>query len=240
MPSNLIKQANAAKLSGAVKFGKFPKSKAGNAVNSMAKMPMNKFKHFMKMRESLSIEGKRKLLYGMKLYKKSIVKFGNITEDVMDHPERNSIAKTFDTKADFDTYTNQRRGIEMTDKEQQSIIGYTNTTPTQQNKFTVKYETTDDFGNNTTTVIKKLKDGDKFCWISFSRHESTDDKNDNIKEDTSNKQISTPQRSTNQVKPPTNSEITVDDLIRITKSITFIDDVDGSNILSDFLRKLNI
>lgn len=202
-----------------------------------AKMPMDKLKHFMKMRESLSIEEKRKLLYGMKLYRKSMDKSNEISEDIMDHPERNVIAKTFDTKSDFDTYTNQRRGIEMTGKEQQSILGYTNTKPTQQNKFSVTYETTDNFGNNTTTVIKKLKDNDKFCWISFSKHESTEDKNPNIKEKTETNNANIP---INQEKNSNNGEVIIDDPIRITKSITFTDDTGGSNILSDFLRKLNI
>jgi hypothetical protein len=128
------------------------------------------------------------------------------------------IAKTFDTNADFDSYINQRRGIEITSKEVQSIVSEL-TTPSQNSedepevtvddtiritktitfveeneganiladlliklelqdqkpietvRYYIKYETTDEFGNNNTTVIKKLKEGNQFCWTAFSKYE---------------------------------------------------------------------
>lgn len=156
-------------------------------------------------------------------------------------PERNAIAKTFDTKGDFDSYVNQRRGIEMTKKERDALMiseqapapamaakpatpsnqpapaapqepeGEEDVTvddtiritksitfidetdganilsdlieklelhkaqPTYQDKFLIKYEVTDDFGDNDTTVIKKLKEGNQFCWTAFSKHETAEE-----------------------------------------------------------------
>jgi len=202
--------------------------------------------------------------------------------------ERNVVAKTFDTKADFDSYVNQRRGIEMTPKEQQAILGWKQAKPTQQDRFFVQFETTDDFGNNDTTVIKKLKDGNQFTWTAFSKHETAEeegkpegeegnpegeegnpegeegnpegDKEPSMNEAApiaptpptqptpSNQPAPAPTQPTpsNQPAPaptqptPEDNEITVEDPIRITKTITFMDDSQGANILGDFLRKLDI
>lgn len=181
----------------------------------------------------MSEEQKRKLIVGLRTLKEEVT--GNIggetdianpdnfvSEDEVTM-ERNAIAKTFDTEADFDTYVNQHRGIEMTPKEQQAIIGYKNAKATQQDKFFVKYENTDSFGTNDTTVVKKLKEGNQFCWTAFSKHESAEEEGK-------------PEGGEDQENGP----VTVNDKIRITKTITFTSDVEGANILGDFLRKLDI
>jgi hypothetical protein len=174
-------------------------------------------------------------------------------------PEHNIVAKTFDTKADFDSYVNQRRGIEMTSKEIQSIVGYQKAKPTQQDKFFAKYEKTDDFGNNSTTIIKKLREGNQFCWTAFSKNETADNegKPDEEKHEMHESESpiassqSNPSTSQNQSKPSLHSrhknepqqddsEVTVNDSIRITKTITFTDDSTGSQILGDFLQKLDL
>lgn len=178
---------------------------------------------FIKAKECLDEAGKKKLLKALKLYKESQ---GAISEDIMDKPERNPIAKTFDTKSDFESYVAQRRGIQMTPKELQSIQNYSQARPTQQDAFAVKYETTDDFGNNQTTVIKKHKEGNQFCWTAFSKHETAAEEGG--VDDQSQDQLGE------------NEEFVVDDPIRITKSITFVDDTEGSNILADFLQKLDL
>jgi hypothetical protein len=194
---------------------------------------------------TLSERQKKMLLVGLKKIKECTGNIGGetditnadnlVAEDeftAATKPERNIIAKTFDTKADFDSYVNQRRGIEMTSKEQEALIteelpsqqsnssgnpemNNTNgeedftvndpiritksitfvddtegadiladlieklelqtSKPTQQDKFFVKYEITDNFGKNETTVIKKLKEGNQYCWTAFSKHESAED-----------------------------------------------------------------
>ena len=258
MPATSNKQANTAKLAGAVKSGHFPASKAGPSVKSMAKMPMSKLKHFMKMKEHMTLEQKKKLLIGLHKLKE-MCGYGNngnvggetdiVNSDNLDiseneftsgdsQPASKVIAKTFDTKADFDSYVNQRRGIEMTPKEMQAVsvmaeammppqqpqrpqpkqtpqskppvenpdetaddkirVQKSNTfmdetqgadvlsnflaelelnqeKPTHGDKFFLRYELTDDFGNNTTTIIKKLKEGNQFCWVAFSKYESPEE-----------------------------------------------------------------
>jgi len=275
MPATSTKQANTAKLAGAVKSGKFPASKAGPSVKAMAKMPMNKLRHFMKLKENMSEEQKRRLLVGLRKLKEGYAstttggEFGVDTTDIVNpdnlvsedeytsqlRPEPKVVAKTFDTQSDFDSYVNQRRGIEMTPKEIQAVSVMAEQTmpsstpvqpqqqqpiqqqPPQQNqppqksappkdekddqetdmtsddkirvqksqtfvdetqgadmlanflaeidlakekpisgdKFHMRYEMTDDFGNNTTTVIKKLKEGNQFCWTAFSKYESPEE-----------------------------------------------------------------
>lgn len=270
MPSSTKKQANTAKLAGAVKSGKFPKSKAGPAVKAMAKMPMKKLKHFMKVKECMTVEQKKRLLIALKALKEEVT--GNVGGETdianadnlvsEEETERNVVAKTFDTQSDFDSYVNQHRGIEMTPKEQQAILGYKNAKPTQQDKFFVKYETTDGFGNNTTTVIKKLKEGNQFCFTAFSKHETAEEEGQpedgtegapegSEKEEPELKELAPP--TNNPAKPPVaqpqsnpqqqtpqDDEVTVNDPIRITKTITFLSDIEGANILGDFLRKLDI
>jgi len=219
--------------------------------------PADKIKRFIKMKESLSEEGKHKLLKALRLYKE-IQEPMWISEDGMDKPERKVIAKTFDTKADFDSYVNQRRGIEMTPKEQQSILNFTKVKPTQRDRFFVKFENTDTFGNNTTTVIKKLKEGSQFCWTAFSKHETAEeegkpegaeeppmdkgDKGDKGGDDTSDleKELGLKEAAPPAPEISGEDEITVDDPIRITKTITFTDDVEGANVLADFLQQLEI
>ncbi len=223
----------------------------------------------LKNKKKMTNEQKSRLLVGLrKLKEQTIGNIGGETDISADgnmmvsedeftanvEPERNVVAKTFDTHSDFDSYVNQRRGLEMTPKEQQSIIGYQKAKPTQQDKFFAKYEKTDSFGNNTTTVIKKLREGNQFCWTAFTKNETAEDegKPDEEKHDMheadaplspAQSKPSTPQ---NQPKETPNepsqddSEVTVDDSIRITKTITFTTDSDGSQILGDFLQKLDL
>jgi len=278
MPAKSEKQANTAKLAGAVKAGKFPASKAGDAVKSMAKMPMDKLKHFMKMKEQMTVEQKRRLLVGLRKLKEQTGNIGGTTDIPADgnltvaeneftsgdnQPSAKVIAKTFDTEADYDSYVNQRRGIEMTPKELQSVSVMAEATipqqaqqpmptpkpaapkaparpqsptptpkpnpqpeeqpddttaddkirvqksntfmddtqgadmlanflselelaqekPTAGDKFFLRYELTDEFGNNTTTIIKKLKEGNQFCWTAFSKYESAEEEGNPGKKD---------------------------------------------------------
>lgn len=146
-----------------------------------------------------------------------------------DESSQKIVSKVFDTKGDFDSYVNQHRGIQMTPKEIQAIRSYTDTKPTQQDNFFVKYETSDSFGNNTTTVIKKLKESNQFCWTAFSKNEKANPEQSNDVPDL---------KEANPEQP--SQDITIDDTIRISKTNTFINDTDGSKMLGDFLRELDI
>ena len=190
---------------------------------------ISKLKSFNKHKAHLSEDGKRKLLRAFQLVKE--IQSPKTLDEDEDFAQKNVIAKTFDTKSDFDSYVKQHRGIEMTPRELQTIANYKLATPTQRDKFFVKYESTDDFGTNSTTVIKKLKEGNQFCWTAFSKYESAEG-------DEESEPVQTADQP--QPNPAEEPEVVVDDQIRITKSITFTDDTDGSNILGSFLIKLEL
>ena len=200
----------------------------------------SKLKRLIKNKDTLNESEKKKLLRALQLYKE-IQEPMMLEYDEQSGEERNVVAKTFDTKSDFDSYVHQRRGIEMTPQEQQSILNFKEAKPTQQDKFFVKYETTDNFNNNSTTVIKKLKEGNQFCWTAFSKHETAEEEgNPESGEDLKEAApiSTTPTIPSNQ--PQEDAEVTVDDTIRITKTITFVDETEGAKILGDFLRKLEL
>jgi hypothetical protein len=197
----------------------------------------NKLKEFIKAKESLNENGKKKLLHALRLYKEIQEPMMLEDDDVTGGEERNVVAKTFDTQADFDSYVNQRRGIEITSQEQQSVLNYKEAKPTHFDRFFVKFETTDDFGNNSTTIIKKLREGSQLCWTAFQKHETAEEEGKPSGEDL--KELD--QSNTNQPpQPEQNDEVTVDDPICITKTITFINETESAKILGDFLRKLEI
>jgi hypothetical protein len=52
-------------------------------------------------------------------------------------------------------------------------MGLADQKPTQQDNYSARYELTDDMGVNQTTVIKKLQDGDGFCWTAFSKFQNS-------------------------------------------------------------------
>lgn len=210
-------------------------------------------KNIRALKDKMTQEQKRRLLIGLRKLKEEYT--GNIggetditnadnlqvNEDEFTTrvgPETNVIAKTFDTKSDFDSYVNQRRGIEITSKEVQSIVseladpsqnsgGENEVTdddtiritktitfvaeneganiladlliklelqdqkPTETTRYYIKYEATDEFGNNNTTVIKKLKEGNQFCWTAFSKYERAEEEgNPEIPKETPEKEPS--------------------------------------------------
>ena len=222
---------------------------------------IDKLKHFAMIKESLSLEGKQKLLKALKLVK----------EDIVTTTERNVIAKEFNVEGDFDAYVNRHRGIEMTPKEQQAILGYRQK-PTQSDQFLVQYEKTDDWGNNSTTVIKKLREGTQFCWVAFSKNEndSVEEKPEAAPEPSPKgggdempmqEALPTPSKPSTPsgAKPTPTAKPTPKPApakaatpeptampaapaeeptpsVRIVKTITFTDDIKGADILSDLLN----
>lgn len=244
-------------------------------------------RHLTKVKECMTEEQKRKLLGLLKTVKEEYT--GNVggetdirnadnmmvAEDeftARETPEPNVIAQTYDTQADFDSYVRVRRGIEMTSKEQEAIANFREIRPIKQDKFHVEFRTTDDFGNNDTTIIKKLMQDGTFTWVAFSKHETAEEEgkpDDEKAEDekggkeegggeepelppltevapTQPQQAApaTPSQPQSQPQPPPKPEeddtVEVKDPIRVTKSVTFSNDTEGSDTLTDFLQKLDI
>ncbi len=212
------------------------------SLNSSQSPSLDKLKKLVKS-DKLTSEQRRKILISLKSLKEEYT--GNIggetdianadnlmAEDNAVVGEKNIVAKTFDAQGDFDTYVNQHRGIEMTSKEQQSILGYKKTKPNQQDKFFVKYETSDTFGNNATTVIKKLKEGNQFCYTAFAKTQNSNDNQGSKLKELAPANI--------QAQSKKQDTVTQNNPIRITKTITFADDSTGSELLSDFLLTLDV
>lgn len=231
----------------------------------------NKLAHFMEMKECMTEKQKRRLIIGLNKLKEELT--GNVggetdianadnfvAEDAMDKPERNVVAKTWDTKGDFDTVVNQRRGIEITTKELQALTNYRKARPTQQDRYFVKFENTDAFGNNSTVVLKKLQDHGQFCWTAFTTHDNAEDEAEAEgaaepalnelapqpkppmtadKPEAKPAAQATPSKPEQPAQPPQGGEedeFTVEDDIRIMKTVPFQDEVTGSDTLADFLN----
>ena len=245
------------------------------------KLSKSGFSRLLQGKDTMTEKQKRRLLIGLRKFREEYT--GNvggemdmdsadgpaISEDALDKPERNVIAKTLDTKSDFDSYVNQRRGIEMTPKEQQSIINFKRSQPTQRDKFFVKYESTDNFGNNSTTVIKKIKEDGHLVWKAFQTFEGTEEEEEAPESNEAPKggapeeapaepeipQLkevvpapapqAKPQQPAKPAQPqsaekPEEEEATSDDPIRITTTVPFADDIEGANVLADLLIKLTL
>lgn len=187
-------------------------------------------KRIKELKSKMSEDQKKKLLTSLQKLREGLVNEDEYTgTGVASGHEPKVVAKTFDTNADFDSYVNQRRGIEMTPKEQQAVGNYRDAKPTQQDRFFVRFETTDDFGNNETTVVKKLKEGGQFCWTAFTKTQNAED--EAKPEGGDDKEMN---------EAGEQGEMTVDDPMRITKSITFTDETQGADILANFLTALDI
>ena len=75
-----------------------------------------RIKYLIETRHTLTGEGRKKLAHVLKLYKEMQEPMW-ISEQTIDKATAPVIAKRFNTKSDFDSYIEQKRGIEITPKE---------------------------------------------------------------------------------------------------------------------------
>lgn len=127
--------------------------------------------------------------------------------------ERNPIAKTFQQKGNFEQYVDKFSGLEIKPMESESIINYSNGKPTKMDKFSIRYESSDEFSNNTITIIKKLREGNDLVFTAFQINSSSNDDGGQTQGE--------------------------DDII-VNKSISFKTEIEGGKILADMLAKLEI
>ena len=133
--------------------------------------------------------------------------------------EENPVAKTFKQQGNFEEYIGGFTGLEIKPKEAESITNYTNAKPTKVDQYSIRYENSDDFSNNTITVIKKLREGNDLVFTAFQ---------------------SSTQQSGGTVAEPQKPEETGENEIIVSKSRSFKDDIEGGKILADLLQKLEI
>ena len=191
-----------------------------------------KLQNIIKSRDSLDFNGKKKLLKILKECKKSLI-YEN------DDVNLNVISKKFNTQSDFNSYVAQHRGLQILPQEKQAISNYTSAKPVEMNDFMVKYESTDDYSNNNVTIIKKLKEGNQFCWTAFSKNTNSESTNKQQGEDNNLQEADDqqqPQQPTNQ-QPETPK---IDNTLEVIKSVPFTDETNGAKIVSEFLLKLDI
>lgn len=135
-------------------------------------------------------------------------------EDTTMNVDVNPIAKTFKQQGNFDQYVDRFSGLEIKPKEMESITNYTNAKPTKVDRFVIRYEGTDEFNNNTITVVKKLREGNDLVFTIF--------------------------QSSSQQTPENGEQSETDNEIIVNKSRAFRDDIEGGRILADLLQKLEI
>jgi hypothetical protein len=230
---------------------KAPKSSPSPKKESKPKISKDTLKKILSSKDSLSPEGKIKLIKLLKCIKEKkvdVTASSGFIEEADGVGERNPIAKIEKTQGDLDNYAGQKQRIEFTDKELQSIIGFKERAqPVQQDKFLVKYETTNGLGDNLTTLVQKEREGQVFNFVAYSKKESSN--NQGIPGGEGDKGPSDDDKKDDGGMPDFDSlkegedpgqEITAADEIVITKSITFSDDNQSPDILADFLRKLEI
>lgn len=170
----------------------------------------------------------------------------------------NPIAKEFHVKDDFQSYIKKYLGQPLSPKEMEAINTLKEVKPTKVERTAIWYETSDDFQNSTTTVVKKMKDGNQFSFNAFQKHTSAKPEEEKPEEQPpAGPEAGVPPQGTpgaeqsigqpGQQPPATPAEPEAevpeapekDDII-VTKSVLFNDEIKGGAILVEFLKKLDL
>lgn len=212
----------------AMQKGKMPKSgKAGKAASEMNPEDVRDFL----MQECGMLEcgmhAKQRILKVLK----SLVGHNKLQEDDQETP--NVLASTKTLHGDFNSTLKMYRGFELTPKENQAVQNF-EVKPAAHDRFKVQYSKSDDFTNNSTIVVKKLREPTgQFVYVALIKVRGGEDKPE---EQPPAEQP--PQEPAAQAGQPPLKEIETDvagDEIKIVKS-TPIDDQEGSEILTNFLQ----
>ncbi len=162
----------------------------------------------------------------------------NILKEVrIQESETNPIAKQFTVDDDYEKYVKKYIGQPFLAKELEALHTFQGAKPQKVDRTEIRFETSDEFGNTNTIVIKKLKDSGQFSFNAFSKHEQVNDSEDETQEPAVTEPTA-PIDSSTPTPDPTSQD--TKDEITISKSLLFKDDIKGGSILSDFLKKLAI
>jgi len=177
----------------------------------------------------------------------------------LEEEETNPVAKKFTVQQPFERYVKRFIGQPFSPKEFEALDSYTEQKPTKIERTEIRYETTDDFQNSTTTIIKKMKDGVEFSYNAFSKHTKVEPPEEEPTpggetaaggpEPTGSEpggSADLPPLEEADTTPPNKPVVTPtpteneNDDVTITKSILFKDDIKGAAILAEFLKKLDL
>lgn len=234
MPSVSNKQRRFMWLVHGVQKGKIPSSQPGSKVTKAAdSMKPSDVQDFLMQECGLKecgIDVKKRLLAALKEIHEPM----HLEAEEPDAPNPIASSKIF--HGDFDDTLKMYRGFEFTPKENQAIQNFTESKPTKHDKFSVTYSKGDDYGNNSTIVVKKLRDGSGFVFVAIVKVRSGKDQSE---ETPPQEPIEQPTGQPATPTPPQGIQEANDsgegDEIKIIKSIP-IDDQSGDEILTNFLQ----
>jgi hypothetical protein len=219
MPAKSEKQRRFFALVRGIQTGKIPSNKVSSKIKKVAKNISAKDAHDFAVKpiNEITSEAKKRMVKILK---------GIVDTNMLNEEEDNPIAKSFIINDDFDTYIKRFQSYPFSDKELEAVDNFNKFSKKSPNVINsnkeIKYDTTDEFGNNTSIVIEKLKENNQYVYTAFEKESSSNDS-------------SSPSGENNEAgKNNTKNKIT------ITKSILFTDDIRGGEILLQFLKNLDI
>ena len=147
----------------------------------------------------------------------------------------NPLAKQFTVKDNFETYVKRYLGQPLFPKELEALQNFDKSKPTKIDRTEIRFETTDDFNNTTSTIIKKMKDSGQFSFNAFTKHSKVEPKDE---QPSDNGSAEIPQEPNQEPNQKTSND-DKDDIV-ISKSVLFNDEIKGAAILVEFLKKIDI
>jgi hypothetical protein len=164
------------------------------------------------------------------------------------------IATTFHVKEDWAIYIKPYIGQPFSPRELDALGNFKEKRPTTVARTEIWYKTTDSFGINRVTVIKKMRDSGQFSFTAFQKHEKQlpDEEKEKQQMGMGGPMMGGPPEIPQGPPPPGSptppsaeepekqeKEKEKEDII-VTKSILFKDDIKGAAILVEFLKKLDL
>ncbi len=92
----------------------------------------------------------------------------------LEEGETDVIVKEFNVEGKFEEYVKRFLGQRLSEKEMEAINTFQEIKPTKIENNQIRYETTDEFKNSTTTIIKKLREGADFVYVAFTKYSKTE------------------------------------------------------------------
>lgn len=212
----------------AMQHGKMEKSgKAGEAASEMDPQDVKDFLMQECGLQECGMGAKQRILKVLKYLMGNNV----IKEEIPPSPK--VVASTKTAHGDFDQTLKMYRGFAFTPKENQAIQNFDEAQPSAHDKFRVQYSKSDDFTNNSTIVVKKLRQPDgKFVYTALVKVRGGEEEESPETPEAPAEPAGAP---TGEKPPQAPMKEAVGDEIKIIKSVP-IDGMGGEEILTNFLQ----